>query len=110
MGEEMSFLDEVRKTRNDSYDKWFERWYEKISLENQIKKLAMQGYKSSTIRVSEESDEYTKRRLYDGRVIIKLQDKLPGFDITYVESSGDKVFLNSKVGTWHKKVISIGWE
>lgn len=106
----MKLIDEVREMKKESYDKWFERWYENTSLENKIKKAAMQGYKSSTIPVSEESDEYKKRRLYDGRVIIKLQDKLPGFDITYVESSGDRIFLNSKVGTWYKKVILISWE
>lgn len=106
----MSFIDEVREKQEESYDKWFERWYGRKSIESQIKKSAMQGYSATTLRVSEEVDGYTRRRLGDARVIEKLKGKLPGFDIKYAESSGDKMFLNSKVGTWYKKVILISWE
>lgn len=105
----MRLIDEIRDLQEESYDKWFERWYEKKDIERLIKKSAMQGYHSVTLRVSEEDDSYTRRRLEDARVIEKIKGKIPGFDVSYITSSGDRMFLNSKVGTWHKKIIRISW-
>lgn len=105
----MSLIEEIKRDQEESFEKWFERWFEKENLEKFIKRSAMEGYTGITIPVSDREDKYIKRRLENKQVIEKLKDKLDGFDIRYKETSGDRVMLNRKVGTWYKKVISINW-
>lgn len=106
----MSLIEEVKKEQIESYDVWFDRWYEKENLEERIRISAKKGFTGIIINVSEVDNEYKKRRLENVKVIEKLKGKLIGFDIKYEETSGDRYFINRKVGTWYKKTILISWK
>lgn len=102
-------VNDILEEKEEALDKWFERWYKKENLESRIKVAAKQGYTGITLSVSELNDVYTKRRLNNPEVINKLKKELIGFDINYEEKTGDRMFINSKIGTWYRKTISISW-
>ena len=102
-------VNEILEEKEEAFDKWFYRWYKKQALDSRIKVAARQGYTGINIAVSKENDDYTRRRLNNPEVIKKLKKELTGFDIDYVESSGDTKLFNTVVGKWYKKVISISW-
>ena len=102
-------VNEIKEMQSEAYDVWFERWYAKKDLENTIKISAKQGYSSYTLLVSEADDEYTRVRLSNPKTLEKLREKLVGFEVNYVETSGDRMLFGNKIGTWNKKVIRIKW-
>ena len=103
-------VEEILKQKDESFDKWFDRWYQKSNLENKIKISASKGYSGLNIAVSKEEDEYTKRRLSNPKVIVKLKEKLIGFEIKYEENYGERTIFGQNLGTWYTKVISISWK
>lgn len=102
-------IEEIKNVGNESYDKWFERWYLKKDLESRIKQSAQEGYSGYRIEVKNERNEYLKRRLSDDRIIEKLKGKLSGFDIRRVDNNKG---IKTPFGTInsHEHYIVIGWK
>lgn len=102
----MSLIEEVKKQNEESHTKWFERWYKKKNLENELKKSASKGYSGYQLRISDLQDDYLKRRLRDSRTIKCIEEKLgDGFHVKYHEGQG-KSILNFPI---YKDWISIRW-
>ncbi|WP_034538544.1 hypothetical protein [Carnobacterium inhibens] len=115
----MSLIDQIKEIKDESYDKWFERWYRKQNLENAIIQSAKQGYGGFTIRIKEtyesESDwkkerKYLVRRLRDSRTPINIQSKLgEGFTVKHKF----EVYHGKLLGMSTRRTedwISIRWE
>ena len=49
----MSLIEEIQEIQNESFDKWFERWYEKQNIEDTIIQSAAKGYKGYCISIKE---------------------------------------------------------
>lgn len=81
-------LDKLEQEREQSYDVWFERWWAKADLEQQIKIANCQGYTKVIIDFNRYS-LYDINRLKHSRFTQKLDDKLPGFDIGYIGTVWD---------------------
>lgn len=89
----MSLIDEIQKAKDESYDKWFERWYEKLGLEKQILQSAQEGYSGYVIAIKRKRDstnywtdreKYEARRKRDSRTVDKIKEKLgEGFTVNY---------------------------
>ncbi|RBT33782.1 hypothetical protein EA73_01981 [Enterococcus faecium] len=96
----MSLIEKIQETQNESFDKWFERWYKKQNLEDTIIKSAAEGYKGYCISIKEtwesisdwdEDQKYLVRRLRDKRTVKKIQEKLgEGLKVKYVND--DKTY------------------
>lgn len=99
---------EIKTISNESYDKWFERWYMKRDLESKIKQSAQEGYSGYRIEVKKETNEYLQRRLSDERVIEKLKEKLLGFDVRRVDKKNG---IETYFGTINRQehYILISW-
>lgn len=78
-------VSELNRIKEESYDKWFERWYKKQDVANYIKVAAMKGYSSYSYNISDIEDNYLRRRMRNQRFIEKLKEKLGGFDVYRVE-------------------------
>lgn len=115
----MSLIDQIKEIKEESYDKWFERWYRKQNLENAIIQAASEGYGGFTISIKQtyesESDwkkerKYLARRLRDSRTPINLQGKLgEGFTVKYKF----EVYHGKLLGMSTRRTedwISIRWE
>lgn len=72
---------ELIEVNKESYDKWFERWYEKENLPAKLKQSAMQGYEAFSYTIGSSFTSYTYRRMDDERFIEKLKEKLDGFNV-----------------------------
>lgn len=103
---------ELNEIKNESYDKWFERWYEKENLPKKLEQVAMKGYTAISYTVADPYTDYEQRRLRDIRFINSLEDKLEGFKIYREEPrKKDLGFLGRKIGTvWTELKIVISWE
>lgn len=93
----MSLVEELKSTNDNSFNTWFERWYEKNNLPSKLKKSAQQGYSGYFIELRwtapvSESDEYLNRRLRDPRTVTKLKEKLPGISIEFVKEQNTGLF------------------
>lgn len=101
----MSLIDEIKQQDQESYDKWFERWYKKENLEKEIKQAAMEGYKGFIIDI-EPKVPYLKRRLCDDRTTKRIEEKLgEGFTVYYFRNA-------RKFGDWttgYDEKIHIKW-
>ncbi len=115
----MSLIDKINKAKNESFEKWFEPWYEKLNLENELIKSAERGFDEYRINIKEESDtesefgkkkQYLVRRLRDPRTTKSLQTKLgDGFKVEFKEQTREGKLLGLyfyKTSDW----ISIRWE
>lgn len=47
----MSLIEKIQEIQNESFDKWFERWYEKQNLEDTIIRSAGKGYEGYRISI-----------------------------------------------------------
>lgn len=101
-----SLIEKINAEEEESYRKWFERWYKKQDLERKLIRVAKQGYKALVIVFEKESQfnskqeikeiDYINRRLRDDRTIEYLQKKLPGIKVEY-EQDVSRDILNRKV-------------
>jgi hypothetical protein len=71
-------LDKLKQEREQAYDVWFERWWKKANIEQEIEIANSKGYTEVTIPINYLSD-YTQDRVADKRFLKKLKKKLPGF-------------------------------
>ena len=102
----MTLIDEIKSSQKESHKKWFERWYGKTDLENDIRRSAQKGYTGFRIQVSEQSDRYLRLRLNNKETTTLLKEKLgDGFTVKLVEIDG-KNFLGMQT---YKSFIQILW-
>lgn len=81
----------------------------KYKLEQKIKVAAQQGYLDYLISIMSLNDEYTKRRLDDERVLVKLRELLgEGFKIEFKLYYSKNFFTNQSYVS--DKKIHISWE
>ncbi|EMF0489635.1 hypothetical protein IDE12_000367 [Enterococcus faecium] len=115
----MSLIEKIQEIQNESFDKWFERWYEKQNLEDSIIRSASEGYVGYRISIKktwesvsnwDEEQKYLARRLRDKRTVEKIQEKLgEGLTVKYVNN--DKTY-NTIFGLTRfeqSEYISINW-
>lgn len=115
----MNLIDKVNEAGQESFDKWFERWYAKMNLENAIIQSAQKGYSAYRICIKGAYDsypitkekEYLNRRLRDERTVKKLMEILgEGFKVKYEKDLWENTnFFNQKIVRW-KDGIYISWE
>lgn len=72
-------IDKLKEDREQAFDVWFERWWQKEDIEGQIKVRNAKGYTYLWISFFSSSDDYTRNRLLDIRFEEKVKAKLPGF-------------------------------
>ena len=102
----MSLFDEITTSHKEEHKKWFERWYKKANVENNIRISAKKGYTGFRIQVSDCNDEYSRLRLRNKETISLLKEKLgDGFSIAFREIHGEN-FLGIKT---YKSFIQILW-
>lgn len=115
----MSLIEEVKKVQEESYDKWFERWYRKANLESKIVEAAQQGCTSYYISIINEREtearfnerrRYITRRARDERTTKNIQEKLgTGFVVRLKkEIRTTRVILDMTMSA-KKEFISINW-
>ena len=91
----MSLINQIRDIQEESYNKWFERYWKNLNLENKILQSAQQGYKAFSIGIrdgteienqSTEDEIYILRRLRDPRTAGLIQEKLgEGFTVKLIQ-------------------------
>ncbi|MCV6815274.1 hypothetical protein [Streptococcus uberis] len=104
----MTLFDEVQQLSSESHAKWFERYFNRIDLENRIKIYAAKGITSCTISVDNKKDDYLKTRLFNSKTIDMLRDRLgDGFSVELKTET-----IKSHVSTFFnitKTYIEISW-
>lgn len=115
----MSLIEKIQEIQNESFDKWFERWYEKQNLEDTIIQSAAKGYKGYLISIKEtwesesnwnEKQKYLARRLRDKRTVEKIQEKLgEGLKVKYVNDEKTYTTVFGLKGREQSEYISIKW-
>lgn len=115
----MNLIDKLNEAKEESFDKWFERWYKKQNLEEQLIIAASQGYSNFRIRIQEdyqhssdfdENRKYLVRRLRDERTVENIKNKL-GTGVK-VEYKGDKATrkLFGMTINYYSDWIQITWK
>lgn len=115
----MSLIDQINKITDESFEKWFDRWYKKLDLEKQIINAAEKGFVEYQICIKEESDveskfsakqSYYVRRLRDARTVKCLKEKLGnGFQVEHKEQTREGKFFGLMIyrtSEW----INISWK
>ncbi|MBO0438926.1 hypothetical protein [Candidatus Enterococcus ikei] len=115
----MSLIDQINKVTDESFEKWFERWYKKLNLETRIIKDAQKGFTSIKIYIKKEDENesyfgtkqsYYVRRLRDDRTVKFLKEKLgSGFQVEHKEQTREgKIFglMIYRTSEW----INISWK
>lgn len=113
----MPLIDKVREAQEESFDKWFDRFWKKSDLEKNIVSFAEQGYKATHIEIQGENEvldtkkAYRARRLRDLRTVEKIQEKLgEGFKVKHeVESKTYRNFFTEGSHTKESDYILISW-
>lgn len=113
----MPLIDKVREVQEESFDKWFERFWKKSNLEKNIVSFAEQGYKATHIEIQGENEvldaakAYRARRLRDLRTVEKIQEKLgEGFKVKHeVESKTYRNLITKGNYTTESDYILISW-
>ena len=115
----MSLIKQLRDMQEESYDKWFKRYWETLNLENKILQSAQQGYKAFSIGIRDgteienqltEDEIYITRRLRDSRTVGLIQEKLgEGFTVKLIQDPYT-VRLFGIGFNRIKEHIFIGWE
>lgn len=104
----MTLFDEVQQLSSESHAKWFERYFNRIDLENRIKIFAAKGITSCTISVDDKKDYYLKTRLFNSKTIDMLRYRLgDGFSVELKTET-----IKSNVSTFFditKTYIEISW-
>lgn len=116
----VSLIDQVKSAQEESFDKWFDRWYKNLNLESKIVQSAQQGYTGYRLsikkRYDSESDwdkevKYTARRMRDKRIVENIKKQLgEGFDVGYVYDSKEGMLFGRIPTTRTEDYISIRWE
>lgn len=93
----MSLVEELKSTNDNSFNTWFDRWYEKNNLPSKLKQSAQEGYSGYCIELRRttplsERDEYLNRRLRDPRTVVRLKEKLPGIRVEFVKEQATGPF------------------
>lgn len=115
----MGLIEKIQEVQNESFDKWFERWYEKQNLEDAIIQAAAEGYKGYRISIKEtwestsnwdEEQKYLARRLRDKRTVEKIQEKLgDGIKVKYVNNNKTYDTIFGLKSHEQSEYISIEW-
>ena len=92
----MSLINQIRDIQEESYNKWLERYWKNLKLENKIIQSAQKGYSAYRIGIMDSSELrsqlseeklYTIRRLRDPRTINLIQEKLgEGFTVELIQN------------------------
>lgn len=116
----MTLFNEVKKASEESFDVWFNRWYEKQGLENEIIKSAKKGYKGFMITIIDygesennfsEERKYENRRLRDKRTPEKIREKIGDeFEVCYKENTKKSKLFNTVEVTRYSEWIEIRWD
>ena len=102
----MTLIDEIKTSQKEAHKKWFERWYKRENLENDIRISSEKGYTGFRIQVSEERDSYLRLRLSNNETLSLLKEKLGiGFTVKLKEIRGENI-LGMKT---YKSFIQILW-
>lgn len=75
-------IEKLKSDREQAYDVWFERWWARENLEHQIKISNSQGY-TGYVLVLNCYDKHEQVRMSKDRFLVKLKDKLPGFEVGF---------------------------
>ncbi|MDU0893656.1 MAG: hypothetical protein E7A85_00105 [Anaerococcus sp.] len=75
-------LKKLKKEREEAYDVWFERWWQKANIEKEIDIANSKGYTAYTIFIRN-YDDYTQDRMSDKHFLKNLKKKLPGFGVSF---------------------------
>lgn len=77
----MSLIDEVKECGSESHEKWFDRFFDDLKIEEKIKQSAMKGFSGYKISIPK-NDEYLARRLDSQKTLDLLKQRLgEGFDV-----------------------------
>ncbi|MGT2744851.1 hypothetical protein ACVRW4_05860 [Streptococcus phocae subsp. phocae] len=92
----MSLIDEVKKCESESHEKWFDRFFDDLKIEEKIKQSAMKGYSGYKISISK-NDEYLARRLNSQKTIDLLKQRLgDGFKVEISILESDLIFFGKR--------------
>lgn len=115
----MSLIEKIQEIQNESFDKWFERWYKKQNLEDNIIRSVSKGYEGYRIYIKktwesvsnwDEEQKYLARRLRDKRTVEKIQEKLgEGIKVRYVDDEKTYTTVFGLKGREQSEYISIKW-
>ena len=103
-----SLKDQLHEISDESYQRWFDRWFEKENLENAFIKSASKGYGGYQIKITDLYDDYLERRLNNVKIIGLLQDKFPSLEIEITKVNKSYYFLGN-LQKRTKKYISFSW-
>ena len=103
-----SLKDQLHEISDESYQKWFDRWFEKANLENEFIKSASMGYGGYEIKITDLSDDYLERRLNNVKIVGLLQEKLPSLEIEITKQDNSYYFLDKLIKRT-RKYISFSW-
>ena len=106
----MSDLGKVlRLAQRNSYEIWFNRWFEHNDFPKTFEISAKKGYSAYVIDVTK-LDDYLERRLSDDRVLKLLKKKLPGIKIERKQGSLTRRNLfNMKYTSKYNRII-FSWD
>lgn len=115
----MNLIDKLNEAKEESFDKWFERWYKKQNLEEQLIIAASQGYSNFRIRIQEnyqrssdfdENRKYLVRRLRDERTVKNIENKLgTGIKVEYKEDKATRKLFGMTIN-YYSDWIQITWK
>ncbi|MDB0581367.1 hypothetical protein [Salinicoccus roseus] len=112
----MSLIEKVKRADEESYEKWFERWFKKEDLESKIIKSAKEGYTGFSFEVSgrpHDSDRvmYEKRRMQNSRFKTFLEERLgEGFKITTKTETFKPAIFQDILPERKEVYVVISWE
>lgn len=98
----------LRTIKRDSYEIWFNRWFEHNDFPKILEILAKKGYSGYSIDVTK-FDDYSKRRLSDNRMLGLLKKNLPGIKIEREQGSFVKSFLGVRHKVEYNRII-FSWD
>lgn len=99
---------DLNEIYNDSFDKWFNRWWDDVDPPKKIKQSAMKGYK--LIKIPETGEDYTDRRMNDDRFIDRLKEKLPDLYIKRETNEINHVRLLGRTRFDIERNVIISWD
>ncbi|MDT2848774.1 hypothetical protein P7H60_06335 [Vagococcus carniphilus] len=105
----MDLIEELQKDNEESFNKWFERWYVSRKFESKIKTSNKKGFKKYILRIDNCEDHYLRNRLFDDRTIEQLSEKLKGINVSKKrEDKSTRFFGIDK--KWVETYILFDWD
>ena len=100
-----SLIEKLKQAGDESFEIWFDRWYEKCDWEHNLTIIASKGQNGTFIAIYKK-EEYTKNRLLDERFIHKMKKMLgAGIEVSLkVETRKSAIF-----GSFDERFILIKW-